>query len=111
VSALLELAERCEAATGANKMLDEAIYVTLAIVPSRADAFVYPFYAYTASVDAALTLVPEGYGLGCGNMNPSNCRFNAWVMPPPYNLGADIRTGETLALAICAAALRARASQ
>jgi hypothetical protein len=60
-NALAELADRCEEAEGANKMLDETIVETVGIVPSRHHSFVYPHYAFTASIDAALTLVPEGW--------------------------------------------------
>jgi hypothetical protein len=112
VTDLLQLAERCEAATGANKMLDEAIFEAAGIVPSRHHAFVYPHYAFTASVDAALTLVPEGAHYGNGK--DSGGKSWAWVasrVNGVWQQKVATRWAATPALAICAAALRARAAQ
>jgi hypothetical protein len=143
---LLELAERCEAAEGADRELDIAIALGLpsatygdkagrfynagpyydgaddrigfeaedgsTVVPGGApDMLVRP---YTASLDAAMTLVPEGHKwvvqqndsdkpgrqhfaeLRRGHMTSYDKAFPVWATTP--------------ALALCAAALRARAS-
>lgn len=117
MSALLELAERCERATGANKVLDEAIFEALAIVPSREHSFVYPYYAYTASLDAAMTLVPPAERWPW-NVTMATFYCSASVIPnhgdsygvsDPY-AGHSQGKAATPILALCAAALRARAA-
>lgn len=99
---LLSLATRCEEATGANKMLDEAIYEAVGAVPIRHHSFVYPHYAYTASLDCAMSLVPEG-------------REHDWSLIGGSYWQAEVADesadAATPALALCAAALRARAAQ
>jgi hypothetical protein len=62
---LLALAERIEASAGPDRELDAAICDWLrdnsGFVPNRAD-IAYPFYAFTESLDAAMSLylqVPE----------------------------------------------------
>jgi hypothetical protein len=107
MSGLLELAERCEKATGPDRELDELIdkaalpheWANEFFDPSRHD-----LPRYTALLDAAMTLVPE----------------EAWwsVMRAPCAEGYDAevasddhRRAATPALALCAAALRALAHQ
>ncbi len=92
---LLALAERCEQAAGPDAGLDLAIWTTLLDTPGfqplspwRTD--------YTVSLDAAVTLVPEG----CGWM----------VMGNAAKVGRLPSRAATAALALCAAALRARAA-
>lgn len=106
---LLELAGRCEKATGPSRDLDADISRAYGGYSETKSA--YAPEPFTASLDAAMSLVPEGWAYSVGNIDPSRCRCSAWVMPPPYSIGADIRTGATPALALCAAALRARASK
>jgi hypothetical protein len=89
---LLALADRCEQAAGPDYELDLAIWTSLVILsgfrPSRTD--------YTGSLDAAVTLVPEG----CGWM----------VMNNAAKVGRWPSRGATAPLALCSAALRARAA-
>jgi hypothetical protein len=60
MTALLDLAERCEKSEGPSRELDRDI-------AQAVEGEVYPAWSifnsspYTASVDAALTLVPEGW--------------------------------------------------
>lgn len=99
---LLALAERCEKASGPSLDLDLEIAVVMGVVgPPH----------YTASVDAALGLVPEG--LPYAGMR----RFSdGWyVVFCAHSSDADTARGrsdqaKTLAGGICAAALRARAA-
>jgi len=100
---LLALAERCEQAAGPDRELDARIYIL--ITGGSADDADYAATdpdvtcnppPYTASLDAAVTLVPEG----CGWM----------VMSSAAKVGVWPSHGATPALALCAAALRARAS-
>lgn len=95
---LTELAARCEAATGPDRELD-------ALIESAIPRF--GLYRYTASIDAAMTLVPEGWTWGVFDDG------TAWVWPDERR---DLLTGKqakaaTPALALCAATLRARAQQ
>lgn len=93
------LAARVEAAVHPSYVLDQDI----------ADAVGYPPRArlpsYTASIDAAVTLVPSGYDW---------CVFAdgfAGVGPRVADEVPDAsKCGATPALALCAAALRARAT-
>lgn len=95
-----DLIARLEAATGPSFALDCEINKA---VGSAA----WPPRAYTASIDAALTLVPDDHDwslhcdngqaiAGCAPADPAGC---SW---------ADSRAA-TPALALCIAALRARA--
>jgi hypothetical protein len=111
---LLALAERVEKAEVPDRELDVAIVRALhpGIGPyephcvGEEPIFWHDPYRktlcpkFTASVDAALTLVPDGYGWNVqGNTNV----FHALVSSYPGN-------ARTPALALCAAALRARAT-
>jgi hypothetical protein len=115
---LLALAERCEQAAGPDRELDAEIAVGLfggEIIWKTANYTMdqYPvrrfqnsdyiggyqnsgILAYTESLDAAVTLVPEG----CGWM----------VMNNAAKVGRWPSRGASPALSICAAALRARAA-
>jgi hypothetical protein len=122
---LLELAERCEQATGPDRELDCRIWLAAtgglsfelghAVVP---DLGQWQAPAYTASLDAAMTLSrpnwwfsanaplsPQAYGYSREDERRPRAGFE--MMEMPYMAGAR---AETLPLAICAAALRARHS-
>jgi len=109
---LLALADRCEQAAGSDRELDAEIAVALfggnviydlkikqwrRIKITSAWRMDHPLPPYTTSLDAALTLVPEG----CGWM----------VMSSAAKVGVWPSHGATPALALCAAALRARAAE
>lgn len=122
---LIELAERCEAATGADTKLEREIAEALGWRHVRnkgpeSEWFPYVWVApdgkcdadetypdYTASIDAALTLVPEGWNWQVGKGN--HC-WSAVYQGAPPSMRVD-PIAATPALAICAAALRARAAQ
>jgi len=112
---LLALAERCEQAAGPDRELDAEIarFLVLAgaedIARSR-----YGWSYFTASLDAAVTLVPEGWKWSLD-----------WTQRAPYldcavaaafahgsgiNPADTEAAAKTTALALCAAALRARAA-
>jgi hypothetical protein len=116
---LLALAERCEQAVGPDRELDVAIARALDWKPLYRDDYskwwppaavedsrarkrsilhhpTQPLPKFTASLDDALTLVPEE----CGWM----------VMNSAAKVGVWPSHGATPALAFCAAALRARAA-
>ena len=124
---LLALAERCEAATGPDRELTAEIQVLLFEKPDyrfpdqvlnrkpsswneaagrfRHDGFggSRPWPDYTASVDAALTLVPDGLR-----------QFGTDTVGPFAALGWPVKhfaRAKSEALALCAAALRARVAQ
>jgi hypothetical protein len=130
MSTLLELAERCEAATGPDREIDEAIVLT-ALGWKRADykrggstirAWDNGEYRqertpdfYTASLDAAMQLVPEGFDWAIGYdglaADDLPCGNWAWCRNEyqPHDYADDLIVAATPALALCAAALRARA--
>lgn len=116
--ALLELASRCEKATGPDRDIDCHIHVEMFVDKENAGCIDIghgyvgwhpldgPYVSaveplrYTASIDAAMSLVPEGFG---------------YVLTPgkvaliPDGKGPDFRSdAATPALALCAAALRAQ---
>ncbi len=113
MSALQDLAERVEKATGADRELDCRIFASfspeewsqadLDYAISAPDRTVNP-PRYTASIDAALYLVPEGWTWGAFDNG------TAWAWPnEARDLLAGIRsTAATPALALVSAALRAR---
>lgn len=93
---LVELAERCEAATEGDVSLSYAIWQ--AVVGPTAPHSAQP--DYTESLDAAVALVPEVPDWFCGR---------AHEKPFAHIDGTEVRYAATPALALCAAALRARA--
>jgi hypothetical protein len=105
---LLALAERCEREEVGQDM-DDAIGVALGVGWLQ-------FKPWTTSLDAAVTLVPEGddvfWQLGHDGAGPDPSLFLARVLvcsqPRPVN--GHIARSESPTLALCAAALRARAA-
>ncbi len=122
---LLALAERCEQAAESDRELDVAIARALDWKPLYRDDYSkwwppaavadarekkrsilhHPLPAFTASLDAAIALVPEGWTWGkffggsaeCVSISGPSILFERGLNDKP-------------ALAICAAALRARAA-
>lgn len=106
---LLELAARVEAATGPDRELDWAIADAVGFKGSIHKRTIEPFY--TKSLDAAMTLVPEGWRVS--DFTQWENESGAWsimllrVGHKHQAKDADAKTGP---LAICAAALKARKS-
>ncbi len=110
---LLELADYCEAAMGPSVRLDECIYDAIN-TPEGVDPLsldppdITP--AYTNSLDAAMTLVPtDEFG------EPVLWQiFSGGHTKPEVRVITDAgefdASGNTDAIALCAAALRARAA-
>jgi hypothetical protein len=90
---LIALAERCEQAAGPDRELDFAIAAGVGW-PDSPNLHQHA-RRYTESLDAAVTLVPQG----CGWM----------IMGNAAKVGRLPSRGATSPLALCAAALRARA--
>jgi hypothetical protein len=112
---LLKLGERCEAAAGSDRELDREIARSIDLFAgTRAsyDLNIVMVPKYTLSVDAAMSLVPEGCAWTLYSDGPT-CIASAEIGPHPT--GGQLMQaqwsgeGETPALALCAAALRARA--
>lgn len=106
---LLALAERVEGLDGPDRELDADIMRATGLAGLKAD---YAPHPYTASLDAAMTLVPEGDSFTVGQ----NVHHGHWVASVNYldDDGAPQSRGcsnacRTGSLALCAAALRARA--
>ena len=127
---LLALAERCEQAAGPDRELDAEIAWMLtaqdrkrlgppdlrreiwhAGLPTPAWVLfenVSSFHpAYTASLDAAVTLVPEGWTWGRFHSGTVECMT---LNGPDNSILVERGEGISTALALCAAALRARAA-
>jgi hypothetical protein len=137
---LSELAERCEKATGPDRELSAAIALTVhdwlhevegnkplnCRIRNRFGSLVYigsvsTDMDYTASIDAAMKLVPEGCSATVWTAGPRGfttgpaARLFSYPKDPEAEGGYAIRalsdheiTAATPALAVCAAALRAR---
>lgn len=124
-----ELIERIEGAEGPSRELDAEIFNALAMAVHHEGGYTHfeiggrIFHAdcqpprYTASLDAAMSLVPEGkeWTLDCLDpaRDPRFGRCQARIMrlsyaDDPEEMGPQaIANGSTPALALCAAALRA----
>ena len=119
---LLALAERCEQAAGPDRELDCHIHALIEGRNIRPERWIetvrlhdHAVPRYTASLDAAVTLVPEGYYWQAANgkrrhSEPQACA-DLFVAHGP-NRGDMSFTADaaTAALALCAAALRVRAA-
>lgn len=101
--AIRDLIERVESATGPSFALDCAI--GQALRPQRES---WP--AYSASIDAAMTLLgPEAFWrLGNDGEGPDPAQFKAEVLSPMLHRLPYIAVCATPALALVAASLRAR---
>lgn len=122
-----ELIARLEAATGPDRELDAAIalavgYTTYPDGYGDGNEWIDPQGnhlpravrmgaqppKFTASIDAALTLVPDGCLWGAGDEDCTG-RPWAWCLPPGRSWDdADNSYAATPALAICIAVLKAR---
>lgn len=107
-SALLALADRCEREES-SLLLDELIYTTVFTVDELNHDLQAPLY--TRSLDAAVTLVPEGWLLitlsEIAGDGLSFCKLANTESPVKESIGFG---SKTLALDVCAAALRARSA-
>lgn len=107
---LLALAERCEVAKGSDRELDQDIH-EIVVIESALTGTIYPYSKkYTASIDAALTLVPEGGGfLLAASATDAKADVCTTMLGDPEAIWFPGGRAKTPALALCAAALRARA--
>ena len=101
-TALLALAERCEQAAGPDRELDGEI--DAAIGWPTSSYFHQHTRRYTGSLDAAITLVPDGWIWVVGSYG------NARVYQDQTAGKSFIGENAKPALALCAPALRARAA-
>jgi hypothetical protein len=97
---LIELAKACEAATGPDREIDTLIGYAVDLPTEDAQ-----LPRYTASLDAALTLVPP-WSWRVGNLASGRAFADLGTQK-----SLQCIEGATPALALCAAALRARAVQ
>lgn len=113
---LLRLAERCEQAEGPDREIDVEIARTMRVtvwLRNVEDTANYEttYWRYTSSIDGALSLVPEGafWRVGHDGEGPDPSMFRADVLHTPGS-GHHIARAATPSLALCVAALKARAS-
>lgn len=129
-----DLIERLESATGPDRELDALVAIAMGEPPSEAFRLAgapdpgkfgvgsYGYWTapkYSESIDAALTLVPEGWQWQISNRAPDPHTGRAYLnnkqliniggglTPNPRYAGAEA-TAATPAIALCIAALRAR---
>lgn len=125
-----DLIERLEKATGPDRELDGLIFqevggdhwlnamrrsqepsgcpLEIAEVTARTYA-----PSFTASIDAALTLVPEGmwWLIGAGQTRPDEPLYGAQIRKPGFSTGGEVVSEaehSCMAVALCMAALKAR---
>lgn len=115
------LIERLEKAGEGSRNLDEAIYnmrIAEGFVPERGQPG-YPAFAYTTSLDAAMTLIPTDGSMNFVEFSWSWEPSEPEVWPavsvrwyPPHKSGPDwhafVVSARTPPLTVCIAALRAR---
>lgn len=107
---MTNLIARIESADGPDRELDVAIHESIGNVVDRGCPADWHSEdetpRYTASVDAALTLVPEDWHTQLSGVNGSWC---AVLTHTPFNSCGEVSTFcRTPALALAAAALKAR---
>jgi hypothetical protein len=103
----LALAERCEQAAGPDAGLDLAIWKALSEMPGFKHPSPIWRFDVTGSLDAAVTLVPEGWTWARFNSGAVECMT---LNGPGGSILFERGQGTSTALALCAAALRARAA-
>ena len=111
---LLELAEQCEAATGPDRLTDQAIGWVCGTQRWRGSQPDYDGPHYTASLDAAMSLVPSNCVWSAGDWKANGHCASASVWPPEKDRPEGfhgIAQASTPALALVAAALRALSTQ
>lgn len=103
----LDLLEQLLKSPGPDRELDNAIWATLD-QPLPDDPVEWP-PRYTASVDAAMTLIPDGHRWRCGYSK--HVPHVAEVIDYQTHRGAFIgECDSTRAIALCIAALKSRKS-
>ena len=84
---------------GGSKEMDDYL--------AKSNPYFY-FVKAGAFLDAAMSLVPDGFIFGCGSKDATKTAW-AWVSPDEPLEYRSITNAATPALALCAAALKARA--
>lgn len=105
MSDLDELIQRLEKATGPDRELDIAIASAWKQHHSGRWSIVNAPY-FTSSIDAALTLVPEGWFMEALHQQPRG--WLCYVGSRSNSLARMESEADTAAIALCIAALRAR---
>lgn len=104
---LVELAEACEAAKGPDRELDYAIWLEAGETPLTTNSDP----PYTASLDAAMTLVPEGWRTSdFTQWENAEGAWSVMLLRTGFKHQAKDADAKTGPLAIVAAALRARSA-
>lgn len=104
-----DLADRCEELRQSDRALDKAI--ALAVFGTEHCRYI-DVPSYTASLDAAMSLKPEGWCVDAGTGGGPYAN-SPWARCYPDNQrgqmdGTGNRNAASMALAICSATLRAR---
>jgi hypothetical protein len=107
---LTELIAKLEAAVAADRNLDREIYT---IIFPHGEPYPHEPARFTSSLDAALTLIPEGlyWLVGAGKVEPDEPLYGAQILRTAADVIADGQHDATAALALAIAALKARRLQ
>jgi hypothetical protein len=101
---LLALAAKVEAATGASFLLEQEVADAVGHNPRAR------LPAYTASLDAAMTLVPEGWDWSASSYGEDGASAEVWVHGWQDDTRINSFLATTPSLCLVVAALRARAA-
>jgi len=112
---LIALAERCEAASGPDRGLDLDIATLVKRTPFPAwtgQTRARQAKPFTASLDAAMQLVPKEHGahIEIPGEEGAHAYASVWRDTADYDGSTKGRIARSAALALCACALRARAA-
>ena len=103
---LLALAERCEQASGPDAGLDLAIWKALSEMPGFKHPSPIWRFDVTASLDAVVTMVPEGWRYDLTNGDLVSEEKPAARLTPDFAGPCFDGYAQTAPRALCAAALR-----
>lgn len=112
---LLRLAQRVEALVKSDRTIDQDIHQTV-VLKQPLDERISPYCKkYTSSIDDAMSLVPKGFWLDIETGTQEHAPDFRWpiVAIGKQSARATLWKGQavTLAITICAAAIRALAAQ
>lgn len=112
MTALQSIIDRLAKATGPDRVIDAMLHeVVIGPLPLETATAMQAPKPYTASTDAALSLVPEGFFIFEMGQSGRDLAHGYYVNMAGKNGRYFGEGAKTLPLAICIAAIRARAAQ
>ena len=110
---MTDLIARLEEAAEGSHRLDAQIAGAVSVAILMDEDWSHTGPHYTTSIDAALTLVPEGWyvSIAYQDHNDANYSWNVAIVRKGQAASAESGPRNSFALALCIAALRARQSE